>query len=105
MLPQSQRTLEHWFNTAAFVAPPQYTYGNAGTGMLTGPGSFDAALGLFRSFQITHGSALTFRSEWFNAFNRPNFDPPDATIGTPEAGVISGGGGGRVIQLAMKYVF
>ncbi len=105
MLPQSQRTLEHWFNTAAFVAPPQYTYGNAGTGMLTGPGSFDAALGLFRSFQITHGSALTFRSEWFNAFNRPNFDPPDATIGTPEAGVISSGGGGRVIQLAMKYVF
>jgi hypothetical protein len=111
MLPSDQRTIEHWFNTADFVAPPQYTYGNAGTGMLTGPGYFDADLGLFRSFRITEGSHLTLRSEWFNAFNRANFSLPNSTIGTATAGTISstvvgpGGTSARVIQLAAKYEF
>lgn len=111
MLPSGQRNIQHWFNTADFVAPPQYTYGNAGTGMLTGPGYFDADLGLFRSFPMPRNSTLTFRSEWFNAFNHANFAAPNATIGTPTAGVISstvpgpGGTSPRVVQLAVKYVF
>src|SRR5438876_34168 len=29
-LPASQRTLQHWFNTAAFSIPATYTFGNAG---------------------------------------------------------------------------
>ena len=32
-------TVEKFFNTDAFAAPPQYTFGNAGIGTVTGPGS------------------------------------------------------------------
>ncbi len=110
-LPSGQRTINHWFNLADFVAPPQYTYGNSGTGILTGPGYFDADLGLIRNFRLTDRTRLTFRSEWFNAFNRANFGLPNVTIGTAPAGTISstvtgpGGTSARVIQMALKLEF
>ena len=28
----------HWFNTAAFAIPAQYTFGNSGNGIILGPG-------------------------------------------------------------------
>ena len=37
-LPTSQRTIEKWFNTAAFTVPANYTYGNSGFNILRGPG-------------------------------------------------------------------
>lgn len=110
-LPSSQRSIQDWFNLNAFVAPAQYTYGNSGTGILTGPGYFDADLGLFRSFKVMERSKLTFRAESFNAFNRANFSAPNATIGTATAGTISstvvgpGGSSARVLQLAAKVDF
>lgn len=101
----NQRTISHWFDTTAFVAPAQYTYGNSGTGILYGPRYFDTDLGLGRKFQITERYALTFRSEWFNSFNRANFTNPNATVGTASAGVISSDVAPRVIQMALKLVF
>src|SRR5205823_289789 len=38
-LPSSQRTAEHWFNTAAFSTPAPYTFGNAGRDIVPGPGN------------------------------------------------------------------
>jgi hypothetical protein len=110
-LPSGQRNISHWFNTADFVAPPQYNFGNSGTGILTGPGFFDLDLGLSRTFRITEQSRLSFRSEWFNAFNHANFSTPNATIGTAPAGTISStvvgpaGTSARVIQMAAKFEF
>ncbi len=110
-LPSSQRNINHWFNTADFVAPPQYTFGNSGTGILTGPNYFDADLALIRNFKLPRKSNLEIRSEWFNALNRANFGMPDATIGTAPAGTISstvvgpGGTSARVIQMAAKIIF
>ena len=110
-LPSNQRSISHWFNTADFVAPPQYTFGNSGTGILTGPNYFDVDLGLIRNFHLPENTNLEIRSEWFNAFNRANFGTPNANIGTPTAGTIGGtvvGPGGtsaRVIQMAAKFQF
>src|SRR5205807_1020007 len=47
-LPRSQRTVERWFNTAAFTLPgpaPQ-AFGNAGVGIIRGPGlaNFDFSI-------------------------------------------------------------
>ena len=48
-LPSAQRTVQRWFNTTAFVAPPQYKYGNAGRSVVparmprsSGPSSLSA---------------------------------------------------------------
>ncbi len=104
-LPSGQRTIYDWFDTTAFVAPPLYSFGNSGTGILTGPGYFDVDLGIVRVFPITERLRLNFRAEAFNAFNRANFNAPNATIGTPSAGVIGSTLPARIMQLAAKLVF
>jgi Carboxypeptidase regulatory-like domain len=104
-LPSGQQNINHWFNIADFVAPAQYTFGNSGTGILTGPSYFDADLGLHRTFRITERFRLTYRAEWFNSFNHANFNNPNATIGTAPAGTISGTQPARIIQMALKLAF
>ena len=101
----SGQSIYHWFDTAAFVAPPQYAFGNSGTGILTGPIYFDVDLSIVRRFHISERFALDLRGEFFNTFNRPNFDAPNSTIGTAQAGVISSTEPARVIQMAAKFSF
>jgi hypothetical protein len=104
-LPGGQQTIDHWFDTNAFVAPAQFTFGNSGTGILTGPSYFNVDLGLMRHFAIMERFGLDLRGEWFNAFNHANFNSPNASIGTPQAGVISSTFPARIIQLAAKVTF
>ena len=104
-LPSSQRTLTHYFDTACFVAPGQFQFGNSGSGILVGPGHFSVDLGIHRIFPIGERFRLVYRAEMFNAFNRANFSNPNATIGTTGAGVIDGAGAPRIIQMALKLTF
>jgi len=104
-LPSDQRSIDHWFNVAAFSVPTAYTFGNAGKGTLEGPGTFQTDLGVRRVFRLTEGKNLTFRWEMFNAFNHANFSNPNASIGSATAGVISATGTARSMQLALKLTF
>src|SRR5437016_3431653 len=52
-LPRDQRTITHWFDGSAFQVQPQFTFGNAGNGILEGPGYFNFDLGIHRIFPIT----------------------------------------------------
>lgn len=101
----SGQTVNHWFDTSAFVAPALYTFGNSGTGILSGPGYFNADLTVVRHFAIHERYGADFRAESFNTFNRANFNNPNATIGTNSAGMISGTASPRVLQLAVKLNF
>ena len=101
----SGQSIDHWFDTAAFTAPSLYSFGNSGTGILTGPGYFNVDLSLVRRFRIREKFALDLRSEWFNAFNHANFNAPNAAIGTGQAGVISSTLPARIIQMAVKVTF
>jgi hypothetical protein len=105
VLPGGQQSVDRWFDTSAFVAPAIYTFGNSGTGILVGPGYFNVDLGIVRQFPITERVGLNFRAEAFNAFNRTNFNAPNASIGTAQAGIINGALPARIIQLAVKMVF
>lgn len=104
-LSAGERTLSHWFDTSCFVAPPQYQFGNSGSGILVGPGDFNVDLSIHRIFPFGERFRLAYRAEMFNAFNHANFGNPNATIGTANAGVISGANAGRVIQMALKLAF
>lgn len=101
----SGRSINHWFDTSAFVAPPQYTFGNSGTGILTGPGYFNVNLTLERHLLVRERYDIDLRGEAFNAFNHANFTNPGATIGTSTAGVISSTQPPRVMQVAVKILF
>ena len=105
----SNPTITHWFNTALntpgapWVTPAQFTYGNAGRGILRGPGRSNVDFSVFKQFPITERFHLQFRGEFFNILNHPQFDLPGQTIGSPSAGSDYGNGGnakGYSIQLA-----
>ncbi|MFN7919776.1 MAG: TonB-dependent receptor [Bryobacteraceae bacterium] len=104
-LPGGERTIDRWFNLAAFATPAQFAFGNAGRGILIGPGNFNVDAGIHRQFRIGERYRVTFRWEMFNAFNRANFTTPNATIGNAQAGQISGTAPARIQQAALKFAF
>jgi Carboxypeptidase regulatory-like domain len=101
----SERTIDRWFDVGAFVAPAQFTFGNAGRGILVGPGNYNVDLGVHRNFRFTEQWRMSLRWEMFNAFNRANFGTPNAAIGNANAGQISTTAPARIMQLALKLSF
>ncbi len=101
-------TVDRWFDTAAFLFPPQYAQGNAGRNILTGPGIAGTDLSLQRNFRLLWGetSRLEFRAEAFNLFNTPQFGQPGVTLGTAQFGAIgSTARSNRQMQLGLRLLF
>jgi hypothetical protein len=108
-----------YLNSAAFTQPAQGTFGNLGRNQIYGPGFWNIDFSFSKNTQVTEKLALQFRSEFFNIFNHPNFALPGNVIspGSGPIGVITqtpdvaqgnpglGGGGPRVIQLALRLQF
>jgi hypothetical protein len=111
-LPSSERSIDRWFDASAFVAPGQYIFGNSGRNILSGPGTAQIDLSVFKSFPFLESRRLEFRAEAFNAFNTPQFNNPNASIGFSGVARITSAGSptvyqrtSRQIQLAMKLYF
>jgi hypothetical protein len=88
-LPTSKQTIQQWFDTGCFVAPPPYVFGNAGRNILIGPGLMTWDLGMDKDFHISERFGLQFRGEFFNVLNRANFGLPNASIGSTAAGTVT----------------
>lgn len=88
-LSSNQRSINKWFDVSAFPTPAQYTFGNAGRNILTGPGFHNVDLGLSRSIGLTEATSFEIRAEAFNLFNTPEFGLPNATLGQATTAVIS----------------
>ena len=108
-LPNAQRTAARWFDTAAFVLPPAFQYGNAGRGAVESPGLFNLDISLRRTFLLGEGRRLEVRLEAFNATNRANFvvttRHQTLQYGTGGFGVLGEALAARQIQLALKFSF
>ena len=104
-LPSDQRTIDRWFNVGAFQVQPNYTYGNSGRNILTGPTLKNVDFSLAKSFTLTERFRLQFRAEAFNATNTPFFGLPGANINGAGAGQITSAGEPRRVQLGLKVVF
>jgi hypothetical protein len=99
-----------WFNTACFQAVPQGAVrpGNAGRGVVRGPGYFDWDASLVKNFDLTkEGRAkLQVRAEAFNILNWVNPNGFSSTnITSTTFGVISSFRAPRRVQLALKLNF
>ncbi len=105
-LPESQRTLARWFNTDAFAAftVPQ-AFGNAGVGIMRGPGVANFDFTLAKTFQVADRRSFQFRTEIFNAFNHPNFGPPNIARDSSGFGQILSAAPARIIQFGVKFYF
>jgi len=106
-LPASERTLNRWFNTAAFARQPQYTAGNVGLGTLHGPAQRRLDLSFIKNIRLTGGKNIQARLEIYNITNTPSFQPPDPNFGSTTFGSISSTGNAiaRQMQFALKYLF
>jgi hypothetical protein len=101
----STRTVDRWFNTAAFAVPTRGTFGNAGRNIVDGPGLQTINLSLIKNTMFSERYNLQFRSEFFNALDRANFGLPDNFVGNPTFGRILTAGDPRRVQLGLKLLF
>lgn len=106
----SNRTLDKWFNTAAFAQPAPFTYGTLARYVdeirYSPTNNWDMSLA--KNFQLIERMKLQFRSEMFNALNHPQFGRANATFGDTNFGRVTGtapGNGPRTIQMALRLSF
>jgi hypothetical protein len=89
----AKANLGAYFNTNAFCTPavvpfgdavgnpaaqilPATGYGDAGVGIGTGPGQFNWDFTIMKNTQITERVRMQFRTDFYNAFNHPQFSDP-----------------------------
>jgi hypothetical protein len=101
------------WNINAFAPTPANAgrIGNAGVGILEGPGTISVSAGLSKTFSIRERLRVRFESTFTNALNRTNFAPPATYVSSPETfGMLqsaqtAGQGGNRTGQLALRLDF
>jgi hypothetical protein len=81
------------------------TFGNAGRDIFHNPGSIQFDLAISRTFRIKERFRTEVRGDFFNIMNHANWGGPSAAISSSTFGEITGFGGPRLIQLAMKVYF
>lgn len=101
----AQRSESAWFNTAAFATPAFGTFGNVGRNSLTGPGLANFNFSLLKNVQATEWLNVQFRTEFFNLFNRTNYNLPDNFLGSPTFGQITSAGQPRRVQFGLKLLW
>lgn len=104
-VPTRLKTLARWFNTAAFAAPPLGTFGNAGRGLVRGPGINNWNLSVHKKFPLRENMALQFRGEFFNVFNHTQWSSVGTTFGSGTFGQVTGALDPRITQLALRLNF
>jgi hypothetical protein len=101
------RTVDRWFNTAAFAVPSRFTFGNAGRNILRGPGYASTDIAVSRKFAL-RGDRLVLQAEAqaFNLFNRVNYNLPEAFVDEPATfGRIFSARSPRQLQFALRLMF
>ena len=83
-------------------------WGNAPIGIITGPGQWNWDLSLQKNTKITEWGTLQFRTEFYNAWNHPQFSNPNSTAafgGSTFGQINSTDVAPRVIQFGLKFLF
>ena len=100
------KTIDQWFNTAAFVQQAQFAYGSAVRNSITGPGIFNFDMSILRNFALGGSKTLQFRLEAFNTFNQPVWNDPNTSVTSPQYGQINSTRKPmRELQLGVKFGF
>ena len=86
-LPKDQRTIDRWFDAAAFAIPAANSgrFGTSGRGIILGPSRQTASAAMFKSFPLRERVFLRVQVSFTNLFNHANFDIPALNISAPNA--------------------
>jgi hypothetical protein len=102
---------DQYYDASQFEPSTTGFFGTLGSNTLTSPGIAALDMSLMKNFAITENHRIQFRSDFFNLFNRPNFDDPNTTVfveqsPNAEAGRITAtNGSARQIQFGLRYSF
>lgn len=97
--------VQAWFRKEAFVANGAGQIGNVGRNVVTGPGSKNLDVGLFKKFQIRERHKVEFRCEMFNMFNFVNLANVETRLSRTNFGQVTSAGAPRIFQFGLKYSF
>lgn len=95
-----------YLDPSAYAAPTSGTFGNAGVGIVRGPGMARMDLSVGKKFPVTEKKAFELRGEAFNLTNSPVFlSPASQTITSPLFGQIRSSEGERNLQVVARFSF
>jgi len=111
--------LGNWVNPNAYQTDPFATlstggnsdatlFGNSPRNCITGPPQKNLDITFGKTFKLTEGQNLRFRTDFFNLFNHPSFADPSAAVVGPAGGsapITTVIGTPRLIQFSLKYSF
>ncbi len=102
-LAPADRTPAHFFNTAAFVTAPQFTFGSASRNPVRGPAFRDLDVALVKHTAFAEKWDAELRTELFNITNTPAFAQPSGSFGSAAFGSITATTTDpRVVQIALR---
>lgn len=104
-LPSGERTITRWFDTTAFAAPAQFTFGNSPRSGLRGASLVTTDATLEKTIFLTERWKFDLRGEFYNLLNHANFNIPGFTLGAADFGVVSNARPGRAVQIALRLSF
>ncbi|MGO9255450.1 MAG: carboxypeptidase regulatory-like domain-containing protein [Bryobacteraceae bacterium] len=115
----------YWFNPNAFICADSVSnvsastlspncpaatastaaFGDLGRNSVYGPGAIQWDMNVSRRFNFKERWKLEFRAEFFNILNHANWSNPSSSLTSSTFGEVTGYGGPRIIQMALKLYF
>jgi hypothetical protein len=99
------QTMQAWFSTQSYAQPAPGFFGDVGVGTILSPGLVVFNMAAYKDFRFNERFVLQFRSEFFNAFNHPNWGSPNTNLGAGTFGQITSMKNPRIGELALKLRF
>ena len=101
----TDHTLQRWFSPESFASPAFGTFGNAGRGIVRGPGFNNWDVSFSKRTQIHERVVLQFRAEFFNLLNHTQFSGVGTSLGAATFGQVTSARDPRITQLGLRLQF
>ena len=108
------KTDAQWFNKAAFVIPTSSSslfvgrFGNAGNGVITGPGLISIDAGAFKDFTIRESLKFRIQTQIRNFPNHANLGVPEGNLNSANYGKITSLNSSttaRIVVVGARFIF
>jgi hypothetical protein len=110
-LDRSERNVDQWFNTSAYVAPEFGTFAPPARNILSLPGVNNWDLSMNKSVSIKEGTEIEIWAQMFNVFNHTQFGGPNLDGGVGNSffsasfGKVTNARNERSIMLGLRLAF
>jgi hypothetical protein len=95
-----------YFDTAAFSAPAQDTWGNlTRNGSISGPGFWNLDASLVKRLRFGQKVNVELRADAFNLTNTPHFNNPNGSFGSSTFGQVTSSFGERLVRFGLRVIF